>query len=75
MGLAAIPRASLAASPVVWAGTQLTISCSRLSPGVEYACIQKHKGTEQGCQELQQKVKVIPATQVMSAWVGQDRWD
>lgn len=74
VGLAAIPRASLAASPVVWAGTQLTISCARLGPGAEYACIQKHKGTEQGCQELQQKAKVIPATQVTSAWVGQVRW-
>lgn len=70
VGLAAIPRASLAASPVVWAGTQLTISCARLGPGAEYACIQKHKGTEQGCQELQQKAKVIPATQVTSAWAG-----
>ncbi|XP_021501695.1 lck-interacting transmembrane adapter 1 isoform X1 [Meriones unguiculatus] len=75
VGLAAIPRASLAASPVVWAGTQLTISCARLGPGAEYACVQKHKGTEQGYQELQQKAKVIPATQVMSAWVGQGRWD
>lgn len=64
VGLAAIPRASLAASPVVWAGTQLTISCARLGPGAEYACIQKHKGTEQSCQELQQKAKVIPATQM-----------
>ncbi|XP_055452098.1 lck-interacting transmembrane adapter 1 isoform X3 [Psammomys obesus] len=64
VGLAAIPRASLAASPVVWAGTQLTISCARLGPGAEYACVQKHKGTEQGYQELQQKAKVIPATQM-----------
>ncbi|XP_076427531.1 lck-interacting transmembrane adapter 1 isoform X2 [Peromyscus maniculatus bairdii] len=64
VGLAAIPRASLAASPVVWAGTQLTISCAKLGPGAEYACIQKRKETEQGYQELQQKAKVIPATQV-----------
>lgn len=64
VGLAAIPRASLAASPVVWPGRQLTISCTRLGPGAEYACIQKHKGTEQGCQESQQKAKVTPATQM-----------
>lgn len=75
VGLAAIPRASLAASPVVWPGRQLTISCTRLGPGAEYACIQKHKGTEQGCQESQQKAKVTPATQVTSAWEGQGRWD
>ncbi|XP_052579259.1 lck-interacting transmembrane adapter 1 isoform X2 [Peromyscus californicus insignis] len=64
VGLAAIPRASLAASPVVWAGTQLTISCAKLGPGAEYACIQKRKETKQGYQELQQKAKVIPATQM-----------
>ncbi|KAL1786697.1 Zinc finger CCCH-type with G patch domain-containing [Sigmodon hispidus] len=64
VGLAAIPRASLAASPVVWAGTQLTISCAKRGPGAEYACIQKHKETEQGHQELQQEAKVIPATQM-----------
>ncbi|KAM7326698.1 lck-interacting transmembrane adapter 1 isoform X1 [Alexandromys fortis] len=64
VGLAAIPRASLAASPVVWAGTQLTISCAKLGPGAEYACIQKRKETEQGYHELQEKAKVIPATQM-----------
>ncbi|XP_036038947.1 lck-interacting transmembrane adapter 1 [Onychomys torridus] len=64
VGLASIPRASLAASPVVWAGTQLTISCAKLGPGAEYACIQKRKETEQGYQELQQKAKVIPTTQM-----------
>uniref|UniRef100_A0A8C6R606 Lck interacting transmembrane adaptor 1 n=1 Tax=Nannospalax galili TaxID=1026970 RepID=A0A8C6R606_NANGA len=65
VGLAAIPRASLAASPVVWAGTQLTISCARLGPGAEYACIQKCKGTDQTHQELQQeKAEVTPAAQV-----------
>ncbi|XP_075819511.1 lck-interacting transmembrane adapter 1 isoform X3 [Microtus pennsylvanicus] len=57
-------RASLAASPVVWAGTQLTISCAKLGPGAEYACIQKRKETEQGYHELQEKAKVIPATQM-----------
>ncbi|XP_057637495.1 lck-interacting transmembrane adapter 1 isoform X2 [Chionomys nivalis] len=62
--LAAIPRASLAASPVVWAGTQLTISCAKLGPGAEYACIQKRKETEQGYHELQEKAKVLPATQM-----------
>ncbi|MEJ1279255.1 Lck interacting transmembrane adaptor 1 [Cricetulus griseus] len=64
VGLAAIPRASLAASPMVWAGTQLTISCAKLGPGAEYACIQKHKETEQGYQESQQKTKMIPAPQM-----------
>lgn len=60
VGLAAIPRASLAASPVVWAGTRLTISCAKLGPVAEYACIQKRKETEQGCQES----KMIPVPQV-----------
>nr|XP_004669518.3 lck-interacting transmembrane adapter 1 isoform X2 [Jaculus jaculus]XP_045012293.1 lck-interacting transmembrane adapter 1 isoform X2 [Jaculus jaculus]XP_045012294.1 lck-interacting transmembrane adapter 1 isoform X2 [Jaculus jaculus]XP_045012295.1 lck-interacting transmembrane adapter 1 isoform X2 [Jaculus jaculus]XP_045012296.1 lck-interacting transmembrane adapter 1 isoform X2 [Jaculus jaculus] len=65
VGLAAIPRASLAASPVVWAGAQLTISCSRLGPGAEYACIQKHKGTDQRHQELhQENAEVTPSVQV-----------
>lgn len=54
VGLAAIPRASLAASPVVWAGTQLT-SCGRLGPGAEYACIQKRKEKDQGHLELEQE--------------------
>ncbi|XP_021533437.1 lck-interacting transmembrane adapter 1 [Neomonachus schauinslandi] len=49
VGLAAIPRASLAASPVV----------------AEYACIQKLKETDQGPQSLGQgKAKLTPAVQV-----------
>nr|XP_020016626.1 lck-interacting transmembrane adapter 1 [Castor canadensis] len=70
VGLAAIPRASLAASPVVWAGTRLTISCARLGPGArpvvaEYACIQKRKGTDPGPQELEKgQAEVTPAPQV-----------
>lgn len=80
VGLAAIPRASLAASPVVWAGTQLTIGCARPGPGArplvaEYACIQKLKGTGQGLQELQQgTADGIPAAQVKWAWAGHSRW-
>ncbi|EFB18819.1 hypothetical protein PANDA_015274, partial [Ailuropoda melanoleuca] len=52
VGLAAIPRASLAASPVV--------------PEVaEYACIQKLKETDQGPQSLGQgKAELTPAVQV-----------
>uniref|UniRef100_G1P4D5 Lck interacting transmembrane adaptor 1 n=1 Tax=Myotis lucifugus TaxID=59463 RepID=G1P4D5_MYOLU len=50
VGLAAIPRASLAASPMVVA---------------EYACIHKLKGTGRGPQGLDQgKVQGTPATQV-----------
>ncbi|KAM5178180.1 SLC2A4 regulator isoform 5-T6 [Callospermophilus lateralis] len=70
IGLAAIPRASLASSPVVWAGTRLTIGCARPGPGArplvaEYACIQKLKGTGQGPQELQQgTAERIPTAQV-----------
>lgn len=70
VGLAAIPRASLAASPMVWAGTRLTIGCARPGPGArplvaEYACIQQLKGTGQGPQELQQgTADGIPAAQV-----------
>ncbi|XP_021110940.1 lck-interacting transmembrane adapter 1 isoform X2 [Heterocephalus glaber] len=70
VGLAAIPRASLAASPVVWAGTRLTTGCDR--PGhwarpvlAEYASIQKLRGSDPGPQELQQgKTEVTPAAQV-----------
>ncbi|XP_034881478.1 lck-interacting transmembrane adapter 1 [Mirounga angustirostris] len=70
VGLAAIPRASLAASPVVWAGAQLTSSCARPGPEArpevaEYACIQKLKETDQGPQSLGQgKAKLTPAVQV-----------
>ncbi|XP_015333744.1 lck-interacting transmembrane adapter 1 isoform X2 [Marmota marmota marmota] len=70
IGLAAIPRASLASSPVVWAGTRLTIGCARPGPAArplvaEYACIQKLKGTGQGPQELQQgTAERIPTAQV-----------
>lgn len=70
VGLAAIPRASLAASPVVWAGTRLTTGCDKPGPWArpvlaEYASIQKLKGTGPGSQELQQgKTEVTPAAQV-----------
>ncbi|XP_032243456.1 lck-interacting transmembrane adapter 1 [Phoca vitulina] len=70
VGLAAIPRASLAASPVVWAGARLTSSCARPGPEArpevaEYACIQKLKETDQGPQSLGQgKAKLTPAVQV-----------
>lgn len=70
VGLAAIPRASLAASPVVWAGTGLTSSCAGDEPEArsvvaEYACIHKLKGTGRGPQGLDQgKVQGTPATQV-----------
>lgn len=70
VGLAAIPRASLAASPVVWAGAGLTSSCARDEPEArsvvaEYACIHKLKGTGQGPQGLDQgKAQGTPATQV-----------
>lgn len=75
VGLAAIPRASLAASPVVWAGARLTSSCARPGPEArpevaEYACIQKLKETDQGPQSLGQgKAKLTPAVQVnWSGW-------
>uniref|UniRef100_A0A673UP27 Lck interacting transmembrane adaptor 1 n=1 Tax=Suricata suricatta TaxID=37032 RepID=A0A673UP27_SURSU len=74
VGLAAIPRASLAASPVVWAGARLASSCARPGPEArpkvaEYACIQKLKGTDQGPQSLGQwKAEVIPAVQVDSLY-------
>ncbi|XP_023560077.1 lck-interacting transmembrane adapter 1 isoform X2 [Octodon degus] len=70
VGLPAIPRASLAASPVVWAGTQLTTGCDELGSGAspalaEYASIQKLQGTDLGSQELQQwKAKVPQPAQV-----------
>ncbi|XP_011372380.1 lck-interacting transmembrane adapter 1 isoform X1 [Pteropus vampyrus] len=68
VGLAAIPRASLAASPVVWAGARLTSSCARPGPEArpvvpEYARIQKLKGTGQGPQGVEQ-AEGTPATQV-----------
>ncbi|XP_039092980.1 lck-interacting transmembrane adapter 1 isoform X1 [Hyaena hyaena] len=74
VGLAAIPRASLAASPVVWAGARLTSSCARPGPEArpkvaEYACIQKLKGRDQGPQSLGQwMAEVTPAVQVDSLY-------
>ncbi|XP_063104075.1 lck-interacting transmembrane adapter 1 isoform X2 [Cavia porcellus] len=68
VGLPAISRASLAASPVV--GTRLTTSRHRPGPWArpvlaEYASIQKFKGTDLGPQELQQrKAKMMPDAQV-----------
>ncbi|XP_066240530.1 lck-interacting transmembrane adapter 1 [Saccopteryx leptura] len=70
VGLAAIPRACLAASPVVWTGARLTSSCARPGPEArpavaEYACIRKIKGTDPGPQGLEKgKVQGTPATQV-----------
>uniref|UniRef100_A0A671EZ70 Lck interacting transmembrane adaptor 1 n=1 Tax=Rhinolophus ferrumequinum TaxID=59479 RepID=A0A671EZ70_RHIFE len=70
VGLAAIPRASLAASPVVWAGARLTRSCARPGPEArsvvaEYACIQKLKGAGLGPQGLEQgRAEGTPAIQV-----------
>ncbi|XP_045836213.1 lck-interacting transmembrane adapter 1 isoform X2 [Meles meles] len=69
VGLAAIPRASLAASPAVWAGARLRSSYVRPGPEArpevaEYACIQKLKETE-GTQNLGQgKAELTPAAQV-----------
>lgn len=77
VGLAAIPRASLAASPVVWAGARLTTSYVRPGPEArlemaEYACIQKLKETEEGTQSLGQgKAELTPAAQVN--WRGWGR--
>ncbi|KAM6163905.1 lck-interacting transmembrane adapter 1 [Rhynchocyon petersi] len=61
VGLAALPRASLAASPDVWSGAQLTTGWARLEPGTgprtaEYACVQKLKGAG--------KAEVMPSMQV-----------
>ncbi|XP_016057693.1 PREDICTED: LOW QUALITY PROTEIN: lck-interacting transmembrane adapter 1 [Miniopterus natalensis] len=70
VGLAAIPRASLAASRVVLAGARLTSSCARPGPEArpvvaEYACIQKLKGADWGPQGLEQgKAQETPDTQV-----------
>ncbi|XP_036916002.1 lck-interacting transmembrane adapter 1 isoform X3 [Sturnira hondurensis] len=70
VGLAAIPRASLAASPVVWAGARLTSSWARPGPEArpelaEYARIHKLRGADQGPQGLEQgRVQDTPATQV-----------
>lgn len=77
VGLAAIPRPSLAASPEVWAGARLSSSCA--SPGpearpvvAEYACVQKRKGTDPGAHGLEQgKALGTPAAQVKwGAWGG-----
>lgn len=70
VGLAAVPRASLAASPAVWAGARLT--SSRASPGpeprpevAEYACIRRLKGAAQGPQGLGQGTAApTPAVEV-----------
>ncbi|XP_058418247.1 lck-interacting transmembrane adapter 1 isoform X2 [Diceros bicornis minor] len=70
VGLASIPRASLAANPVVWAGARLTSRCARPRPEArpmvaEYACIQKLQGTGLGPQAVEQgKAQVNPAAQV-----------
>lgn len=80
VGLAAIPRASLAASPVVWAGAGLTSSCAGDEPEArsvvaEYACIHKLKGTGRGPQGLDQgKAQGTPATQVRWRWWGGVQW-
>lgn len=78
VGLAAIPRASLAASPVVWAGVRLTSSWARPGPETkpevaEYARIHKLKGADQGPQGLEQgRAQGSPATQVK--WAAWGRW-
>lgn len=70
VGLAAIPRASLAASPVVWAGARLTSSWARPGPEArpelaEYARVHKLKGADQGPQGLEQgRAQGTAATQV-----------
>ncbi|XP_054433457.1 lck-interacting transmembrane adapter 1 [Pteronotus mesoamericanus] len=63
VGLAAIPRASLAASPTVWAGARLT--SSRARPEVAaYARIQRLKGADWGPQGPEQgKAQGTPAAQ------------
>ncbi|XP_075384414.1 lck-interacting transmembrane adapter 1 [Tenrec ecaudatus] len=66
VGLAALPRASLAASPKVWSGAQLTSGRARpgLGPGAaDNASIQKLKGADKGLHG-QQKAEVTPASQV-----------
>lgn len=77
VGLAAIPRASLAASPMVWAGARLTSGCARPRPEAspvvaEYACVQKLKRADPGPQGPEQgKAKGAPATQVKQrVWPG-----
>ncbi|XP_004458280.1 lck-interacting transmembrane adapter 1 isoform X1 [Dasypus novemcinctus] len=68
--LAALPRASLAAGPVVWAGARLASSCARPRPETgpavpEYACIRKPRETSRGSQSLQQGSEAgTPASQV-----------
>ncbi|XP_037667202.1 lck-interacting transmembrane adapter 1 isoform X2 [Choloepus didactylus] len=68
VGLVALPRASLAASPVVWAGARLVSNCARPGTGLavpEYACIRKPKGTDGSPQSLHQgKTERMPASQV-----------
>ncbi|XP_049725829.1 lck-interacting transmembrane adapter 1 [Elephas maximus indicus] len=67
VGLAALPRVSLAASPEVWSGARLTSGWARPGAGptaAEYACIQKLKGTDKGPQGQQGKAEVTSATQV-----------
>ncbi|XP_012885835.1 PREDICTED: lck-interacting transmembrane adapter 1 isoform X2 [Dipodomys ordii] len=63
VGLATVPRARLAASPVLWGETQL-MSCAQLesrarSTAAEHACIPKSKGP----QELHGGAGVTPAAQ------------
>ncbi|XP_069898431.1 lck-interacting transmembrane adapter 1-like isoform X2 [Dipodomys merriami] len=63
VGLATVPRARLAASPVLWGETQL-MSCAQLgsrarSTAAEHACIPRSKGP----QELHGGAGVTPAAQ------------
>ncbi|KAM9589887.1 lck-interacting transmembrane adapter 1 [Trichechus inunguis] len=67
VGLAALPRVSLAASPEMWSGARLTSHWARPGAGpmvAEYACIQKLKATDKGLPGQEGKAEVTPATQV-----------
>lgn len=72
VGLAAIPRALLAASPVVLTGAWL--NNSHVGPETrplmpEYACIQKFKATNRVAQGLEQG-QLAPGSQVKSCYGG-----
>ncbi|XP_042528177.1 lck-interacting transmembrane adapter 1 isoform X2 [Dipodomys spectabilis] len=75
VGLATVPRARLAVSPVLWGETQL-MSCAQLgsrasSTVAQHACIPKSKGP----QELHGGAGVTPAAQVKQILVGWGGWD
>ncbi|XP_006873441.1 PREDICTED: lck-interacting transmembrane adapter 1 [Chrysochloris asiatica] len=71
VGLAALPRASLAASPEVWSGAQLHSGWAMPGLGpvlAEYACVRKLKGTDECPQEHHRKTELSPVTQVDSLY-------